>query len=464
MPDLAVRDVVVLLPGITGSVLARQDPNGGAPVEVWSPKASALWRAVTRGTIADLELTPDADDDGIVATRLVPDVTIVPGFWKIDGYGKVARQIVAAMGLTPGANFFEFPYDWRRDNRLAAARLEHDALEWLRAWRHSSGARDARLVLVGHSMGGLVARYFLECLGGWAHTRSLITFGTPHRGSLNAVNFLVEGMRKGIGPLGFDVSALLRSLPAVYQLLPLYPCVETGKGALERVPDAARTGLLPNIDAARAEAARTFHVEIEQAQAANAATDAYRQSGYRTFPVVGIDQPTLQSARVTNGRVEMLRSRADRDESGDGTVPRGSATPLELQDQHREIYAADRHGSLQNADDVLLNLKGILTQPAIDLRDFRVGPPRSLTLDIQDMVVSPEPFTVLAKPSEGAPRLRAHLTNLTTGAEFDEPLDRGSDRWQAVELTLPPGTYRVRVSGGPDTRSVTDVFVVAEAG
>jgi pimeloyl-ACP methyl ester carboxylesterase len=461
MPDLAVRDVVILLPGITGSVLARPNPRGGAPDEVWSPKASALWRAVTKGAIGDLELTPDAADDGIVATRLVPDVTLIPGFWKIDGYGKVARQIVETMGLKRGENFFEFPYDWRRDNRLAAARLENDALEWLRAWRDSSGARDARLVLVGHSMGGLVARYFLECLGGWQHTRSLITFGTPHRGSLNAVNFLVAGMRKGIGPLGFDVTPLLRSLPSVYQLLPLYPCVDTGDAELARVPDAARTGQLPNIDATRADAARAFHEEIEKSQAANAATDAYRQTGYRTFPVVGIDQPTLQSARVTSTGVEMLRTRANRDESGDGTVPRGSATPLELQDQHREIYAADRHGSLQNADDVLLNLQGILTRPAIELRDFRVGPPRTLTLDIEDMVVTPEPFTIRAKPSDGNPRLTAHLTNLTTGAEFQEPLGRAAEGWQAVELNLPAGTYRVQVTGGSGTRPVTDLFVVA---
>jgi len=35
------RDVVVLLPGITGSVLA--DARGK---EVWSPSAGAIWRAI----------------------------------------------------------------------------------------------------------------------------------------------------------------------------------------------------------------------------------------------------------------------------------------------------------------------------------------------------------------------------------------------------------------------------------
>ena len=36
------RDVVILLPGITGSVLANK-----AGKEVWAPSAGAVWRAVT---------------------------------------------------------------------------------------------------------------------------------------------------------------------------------------------------------------------------------------------------------------------------------------------------------------------------------------------------------------------------------------------------------------------------------
>jgi len=35
-----------------------------------------------------------------------------------------------------------------------------------RSWRAKSGNPDAQLVLVGHSIGGLVARYFVEVLGG----------------------------------------------------------------------------------------------------------------------------------------------------------------------------------------------------------------------------------------------------------------------------------------------------------
>jgi triacylglycerol esterase/lipase EstA (alpha/beta hydrolase family) len=47
---------------------------------------------------------------------------------------------------------------------------------------------DARKVdLVGHSMGGLVVRYYIECLGGAEFVHSAVTIGTPHRGTKTAV-------------------------------------------------------------------------------------------------------------------------------------------------------------------------------------------------------------------------------------------------------------------------------------
>ena len=42
------------------------------------------------------------------------------------------------------------------------------------------------------SMGGLVSRYFLEVLEGWRDARALLTFGTPYRGSLNALDALAS--------------------------------------------------------------------------------------------------------------------------------------------------------------------------------------------------------------------------------------------------------------------------------
>ena len=62
--------------------------------------------------------------DGVRATRLVPDVHVIPGFWKIDGYGAIEDFLLSTFDLVKGQNYHPFPYDWRRDNRAIARLLE----------------------------------------------------------------------------------------------------------------------------------------------------------------------------------------------------------------------------------------------------------------------------------------------------------------------------------------------------
>jgi len=219
MPRTKMPHVIVLLPGITGSVLTK---NGDV---VWGYSApTAVKSLFTNGAYISKALAlphddPTADDlgDGVVATGLMPDLHLLPGIWKIDGYTKVADGIQATFDVTEGKNFFRFPYDWRRDNRVAARKLARATHDWLNNWRESSNNPDAKLILVAHSMGGLVSRYFLECMEGWKVTRALITFGTPYRGSLNAVDGLANGLKKG----PWDLSVLARQLTGLYQLLPI---------------------------------------------------------------------------------------------------------------------------------------------------------------------------------------------------------------------------------------------------
>lgn len=457
MPEF--RDLLILLPGITGSVLA--DKKGR---EVWSPSLGAVWQAIKSfgKSIEGLELAGDEVDDGVAATRLVPDVTLVPGLVKIDGYTRISEQLCERLGLTSGRNFRHFPYDWRRDNRVSAQRLQSQAMDWLAHWRAESGAGDAKLVLIGHSMGGLISRWFVECLGGWKDTRALITLGTPHRGSLNAVDFLVHGMKKGIGPFGLDLSPLLRSYTSVYQLLPIYPCVDAGGPENLRIAQAAASGLLPHVDVARATAAHTFHQQIEDQQAANAKMAEYAEHGPKVVPVVGFEQPTLQSARVVGGQVELLRSWHGTDTGGDGTVPRGSATPLELDEAEREIYAAESHGALQNVDGTLDNIAGVLTRASVDFKKMRSAAlGTALSLDVDDVVLPGEALLVRARPLERNPKISVVLTPLGGGQSIADQLDRGTGGWQEASFGLDPGIWRVTVSAEGAT-PVNDLVVVAE--
>jgi triacylglycerol lipase len=46
-----------------------------------------------------------------------------------------------------------------------------------------------RIHVIGHSMGGLIARYYVQCLGGDQRVHTLVTLGSPHGGTATA--FLV---------------------------------------------------------------------------------------------------------------------------------------------------------------------------------------------------------------------------------------------------------------------------------
>lgn len=84
---------------------------------------------------------------------------------------------------------FELPTLGTQDIRLTAQALGR----FVDGVRSSTGA--AKVDLVGHSQGGLVARSYVKSYGGSAKVDSLITLGTPNRGTYvaNLVNFLGFG-------------------------------------------------------------------------------------------------------------------------------------------------------------------------------------------------------------------------------------------------------------------------------
>ena len=229
---------------------------------------------------------------------------------------------------------------WRLDNRVSARRFAEAAAGWLDQRRRHHP--DARLILIGHSMGGLVARYFIEVLSGWRDTKMLITLGTPHRGSVKALDFLSNGLRKRLGPLTLlDLSQVIESFPSVYQLLPIYPCV--GDTAIYSCLDAIDRMTIGQLDVRRARNGVAFHREIERAVEVNRKDPAYE---CRLIPVVGTYQPTFLSAVLIEEGVEpLLTYKGELMLNGDGTVPHFSATPIELSKAKAEAFVACPHAS-----------------------------------------------------------------------------------------------------------------------
>jgi hypothetical protein len=458
MPRYKMSDIIVVLPGISGSVLKKHGKV------VWGYSARTIAKALfTFGGSVEKDMAMPHDDpavddlgDGIVADALMPDLHLLPGVWKIDGYGVVAEAIKSNFDVAEGENFFCYPYDWRRDNRVSARKFAKTAHDWLLAWRQASGNSGAKLILICHSMGGLVSRYFLECLDGWKVTKALVTFGTPYRGSLNALDGISNGFRKG--PL--NVSALMRQLTSMYQLLPVFECYDAGNGPLVRIGET--TGV-PGVDPAKAANALAFHREIETAVTANQKLSQYHSDGYRIYPVVGIAQQTSLSARLAAGKVEILGTYQGEALGGDGTVPRVSAIPIELTTNSAStMYAGTQHGSLQNADSVITHLTGLISGFALDLGAFR-KPKAHVALEVEDVYFTHEPIAVRAHPNKEDVKANATLwqsgeTQPVASAQM-KPTANG---WLVAEfLPQTTGAYRAAVHGA-DIETAEDSFVVTD--
>jgi pimeloyl-ACP methyl ester carboxylesterase len=454
-----VRDVVVVLPGIMGSSLRRGDRD------VWSLSPGSLARAlVTLGRdvralalpagIGDAE-PDDPPDRAVVPTGLIGGLHVIPGVWSpIDGYGTLLGQLrderfhlVEADPHDPDrlTNLVPYPYDWRLSCRANARRLCRDIVPVLERWRSQPGFGDARLVIIAHSMGGLVARHFLEREGGAELTRALVTVGTPHRGALNALDTLVNGLRKGVGPLAVDLTDFARSLPSMYELLPQYDAIVRGDGTRTAV-DASVPGLDPTMLAA----SRAFHGDIATAVAARPAR------GYELHKVVGIRQPTATTARVVGDRVEPHERIDGRDQGGDGTVPRLASEPLD--GRLTEVHPlSTRHGSLQAAKatfdliDELLTREEIVWQGGADEE-------RGLSVAMDELWLPTEAPTLTVRDMPDL-RLRVSVTD-EQGREAARPAVVPADGSLTLRQ-LPPGGYRATVvapAGGPPPLTVP--FVV----
>lgn len=82
---------------------------------------------------------------------------------------------------------------WTSDVRVAARRLG----ETVEAVCEQTGYD--RIHVIGHSMGGLLARYYVQRLGGDARVHTLVTLGTPHHGT-RVARLLPRGVCRQLTP------------------------------------------------------------------------------------------------------------------------------------------------------------------------------------------------------------------------------------------------------------------------
>lgn len=425
------RDAVLVIPGIMGSELV----DAGSGETLWG-LADAGWycRAWTTGSsLRQLAVTEDeraGRSKRVRATRLLRFPAFMPVLRGMEPYSDLLtglRRVVAH----PDA-IAEFPYDWRLSIGHNAGELARAVDGHLHRWRvHPMGSREARLVLVAHSMGGLVARYFTTVLGGASDVRTTITLGTPFYGSAQAALMLNSGRFPGLPHR--RLRTLAATLPGVHDLLPSYRCVDEGSTARRLTPsDVAAFGGDEEL-AAEAFARRERLLSPDDLHA-----------------LVGVEQHTVQSLVLRDGVVEPEYytcedgptglSRVDR--LGDSTVYRDAAAPAGVTPD----ALPQRHGAIARTPEAIAFVRALLTGRPL-------GPPLTgedaLQLCLPEVIATGEPFEVSVTNTDDPTGISCWIENAYSAARVAHPeLARLDGTLAAGVVIRYPGLYRVMVKRG----------------
>jgi lecithin:cholesterol acyltransferase len=457
-------DAVVVVPGVMGSCLVDTTTSeyiwGLDPA--WYVRAWLGDRAWRR-----LELSEDERSGrlGRVApSGLLRATAFAPVLAGVEPYAKLVKRI-ADVVVNPRA-VLEFAYDWRLPVNHNAHLLAEAASAHLDRWRRDEAYRsamsdrpdapDARLVLVAHSMGGLLCQAAVAEL---TDVRTVITLGTPFDGAAK-VGALLNVGRGGPVPLPKRrLRRLAATLPGLHDLLPTYRCLNSRiDDTVRRLgpADVAALGGDPDL------AARAF---ADHAVRASQAIPGHHA-------LVGTDQPTVQSISMRDGVVvehrhsavptadgELERDRDGRliqiDRLGDGTVPRTSASPP----TGGAHPAAQQHGALAKADEAVSYVCALIRDERTELGP-RLGD-AEIGLDLPDVVMPGTPWAATitgAAPHEASCR----VLDVQTGQVVDHPILSRADGEVRAAVTLPePGLYRVEVSGGGSS-AVTQIVLAVD--
>jgi hypothetical protein len=451
MPDPAsprTSNAVIVVPGIMGSELVDSDGD-----VVWGLKPSLFAKAWVTGALSRLRPTPEELEGRprLRATRLIRDAGWLPILRGQEPYTAIVGRL-RKVAARPEA-VAEFPYDWRLPVAAAAEGLCSFADRHLGTWRETvrrEGLGDpgeAKLVIVAHSMGGVVARHAGRVLGLDAEIADVITAGTPYFGSVKAVEAMAQG-RVGVPLPRAAVAGLACACPGLYDLLPRYRCVVDG-GALRQltVDDVVDVG--GDRELARQAADRWECLGLREADAPGSVWSS-------SFALIGAEQPTVQSLAIDAGQCAFIPSLGDVDHRGDSTVYADSAHPKGVArvgiPQKHSALLKDGHAQTMVADRLVAKATGVALGT------------RPLGVDIPDLVaagVRPRVSVTGVGGDTGAVTVTS--TNLATSAVELRWRGRraGEDVWFEGP-GLAPGLHRVEVKGGGHS-PVSDIMMVEEA-
>lgn len=431
-------------------------------VSLWASPAGMTPLAFTPAELeAIAEGTYDPDTARVQPNGLIRFSAFAPITGGFEPYTRLVGALKEA-AAHPDA-VLEFAYDWRLPTRLNSQRLAREMNRHLDRWRaHEAFAaarrlhpeqREAGIIIVAHSMGGLVARGLGDSRieNGFADVRQVITLGTPFLGSAKAALMLASGESAPVPLPRQHLRDAAVTMPGVYDLLPRNRCLLTHQDRLDDVV-ALSVGDVEAVGGSRqlAEAAARDFVAVQSVSLPD----------HR--PVAGIAQPTCQSLDLRSCKLEpafysyrwdsedeLIRDEIGRprlyDDQGDGTVWRYAARP-----QGSSVHAvpvAQQHGALANSGDAIKMVIGMVTEEE-DL-GVRLGDDDGLGLDVPDTVPTGAPITITVSGKLDPARVTCRVVDLSTQDVVRIPRLRydAHDRLHDTVSLPDPGLYRVEAKG-----------------
>ncbi|MBQ1009769.1 hypothetical protein KBX53_02115 [Micromonospora sp. M51] len=476
------QDAVIVVPGIMGSVLTGPDETLwgfelGTYARMWSGESSPLDALaldddqLVRLTDESRKLTPEevaGRFDNVTATGLLRFPAYAPLVRASEPYGSLVRSIGRCVAHQDA--ILEFAYDWRLPVRYNAKRLAIKAAEHLRRWRahprHDEArrlrpdSRPAQLVLVAHSMGGLVCRALGLHDADPLNIRATVTLGTPFEGAVKAAMLLNRGQGAPTPLPRRRLRAMAATLPGVHDLLPYYRCVDQGDNSHPRrltPADVARFGgnehLAREAIALQRQASSLPLVEhhaligtAQSTQQTMSLRDGFVIPHRHTFQLHS-DGDFLRESNGTLVRI---------DDGGDGTVPRNSATLT----NPRPATLPQQHGALAQTPEAIQLVCDVLTER-------ETGSPRlgggELGLDLPDIVAPGVEWAAVISGVNG-PNDASCVVADAFGRQIDRsPVYLRDDSWRATVVLPEPGIFRVTVHGG-GTSAITQLVLADDPG
>ena len=374
--------LVVVIPGIGGSELA--DASG-----------TIVYRAGL-GPFLSVGRDPSVLDPNneLRPVRLIGPCSLI--CWQlITGYDGLLNGITKGLGLSPDrvvtagkelvdpyATVVAFPYDFRRSVEQIADDLNRVVRE---------RAQGRRVVLVAHSMGGLVAAWWWAFLSEGIDVAEIITLGTPYRGAAKALNVLVNGMR--IGPyVPQAVTDTVRTWDSVFDLLPHYQVVDGNDKY--RYPYELPSGITSAVAGFSGKALNAYQknqrlndaLVNKVAESGRNPFTVYYSQGHATLGHASIDAHS-DGLVVAKGNPRAIPASWD---GGDGTVPMFSMIPYLMErDVSRWRRLAGKHQDLVEEKSVFEHLSEYSrTRLPAAARGGSYEASAYLQLDLDDVVLA----------------------------------------------------------------------------